>query len=209
MRISLALVLICGTACSPRTGLRVPDEVGDVDWTALTFATTTVFESGETAAGLQRRTVVIAVSDRADLCEYIGPYGDVDTSIDVRFAQFGMETIVLEPGRYVATTKTGPGTVEGPSDVAMVGFVYHREGGETLIHSHSGTSPGASPTIDELAENNAPVAGSFSYRLVKDIGTAQPADFDENEDGRMDYRKLDAVVEGTFVDAEQCGSGEG
>lgn len=165
-----ALLVFCMAACSPQTGVRVPDEVGDVDWTALTFATTTVFESGTTSGGLQKRTLVIAVSDRSDLCDFTGPYGDVDTGIDVRMAIIVVELTELELRRYVATTKGGHGTVDGPADVSIGAFIYHREGGETLIHTHTGTSPDASLTIDELADNMAPVAGSFSYRLVKDHG---------------------------------------
>ncbi|MFK7926738.1 MAG: hypothetical protein AB8H79_01005, partial [Myxococcota bacterium] len=204
--ITMLFLLSVTTGCSPKTGVRIPAEVGDIDGSTLSFATVTTFEGSPTSNGMPVYNVVVAVSDRPDLCDFTGPQGAVDTSIDARFAQIGVEATSIDKGRYVATTKGGPGLVDGPEDIAMGAFMYHRQGGETLIHAHTGTSPRASMTIDELNDNNVPSTGSFSYLLVKGRGTARPPNFDANGDGEPDYRKLDALVEGTFVDAEWCRS---
>ena len=51
MRYTLPFLLLSLAACaSQTTSLQVPDEVGDIDWQALSFATATVYDSGETSA---------------------------------------------------------------------------------------------------------------------------------------------------------------
>jgi hypothetical protein len=205
MRPTLPCLLIVLAACAPKTRLDVPEEVADIDWDELSFATATVFDAGTTSGGLQKTGLVVMVSDRPDLCDVTEPGGTVDINVDVRMVLVSMIATELEPRRYTSTTKPGPGTVDGPSDVSITGFVDHYEGGEWRVHAI--TDPGgprATLRIDRLSEDGGPEVGSFSFEVVQDDGNARPADFDANGDGRLNYRKLDALVEGTFADVELC-----
>jgi hypothetical protein len=203
MRTLLPALLLA--ACSPQTGLQVPDELGDIDWKALPFATATVFDSGTTSGGLQKYGIVIAISDRADLCDFTEPQGSVGIDVDVRMVAMSMTTTEVAERRYVSTTRPGPGMVDGPADVAIMARVIHQMGSEYLVRALTDTTlPKASLTIDELSEDGIPITGAFSFKLVQDRGSAQPFDVDANDDGMMDYRELNALVEGTFVDAVWC-----